>query len=478
MISIPFFSNASAGARIPGPSGYPLLGNALELSSHASRGKTHEYFEKLSEEYGQSFLLSMAGNLLVVSSDKDLIHRALTDTTNFHRNELFDMVVKGIAEFALFTLPSGEVWKRHRKYLQPAFGPVHLRHAGEATTSEMAILMDYWSSKCDVGSSTTVDIFQEFTALTLDVIGQIAFSHHFKASESYHNGVDSEGHDIMQDIAALVQERFNTVPITWKFSGLGSNSPRVTAIRKYVDQLFEEILAAKKLQTANGETKLAKDKDVLDRLLDTDEDDNDKFSKAEIVGEVLGFFLAGHETSANTMTFMAYELSRNPEIQAKLKEEIKQALHKNAGVVTVEHLNEFPYLDRVMKETQRLHSIIPIIGRAALHDIEHNGFLIPAKTVVLCNIRGMHLNESYWTDPTAFNPDRWNEPIEANAFAPFGSGPMNCIGQKMAVIELKLAMIHLLSRFTLRYVEQELDFITSTTYGLKRGLSMELCMDT
>ncbi|KAJ3116731.1 Cytochrome P450 4d2, partial [Physocladia obscura] len=138
------------------------------------------------------------------------------------------------------------------------------------------------------------------------------------------------------------------------------------------------------------------------------------------------------------------------------------------------------YLDQVVKEAQRLHAVVPIVSRSVKNDVEHDGYIIPANAILVLSIRGVQLDPKFWKNPEIFDPERWEDPssIAANSFLPFGEGPHNCIGQKMAVIEMKIILINLLSRFTLELIEdQEINFINTITLGLKNGLKLKVFAD-
>ncbi|KAJ3076470.1 Thromboxane-A synthase [Podochytrium sp. JEL0797] len=464
------------GRKIPGPKGYPVIGSMVDLARFSASGKQHEYFKLLHEEHGETVLVNVVGVNLVLTHDPNLIHTALTDTAKFFRDDFFTKATVGIADNALFVMPSGDLWKRHRKYLQPAFAPPQLRYAARVSTEEINGLMDYWAAKlAGAGEPLEIELYSEFTNLTLDIIGRVAFSYNFAAVENHHAGNDTEGHLILEDVAIMIQQRLAYLPFMWSWAGISNGSPRVKKYRAYIAGIFGDILAAKK--EAN---KVAGHQDLLDRLLSVDLEDKQKFSDEEIMGEIMAFFFAGHETTANSLTFIAMELSRNPAVQSKLKLEILTLLSKfsTSSPLTMEQLNEFKFLDQVIKETQRRHAVVGILARNSVSEYEHDGFLFPANTPFLLHVRGVHMDPKLWHNPEEWNPDRWNEPIAPNAFIPFGEGPMNCIGQKMAVIEMKVVIIQILSKFSMRFVEeQQLDFVTATTYGLNKGMRVKLSLD-
>jgi len=181
---------------------------------------------------------------------------------------------------------------------------------------------------------------------------------------------------------------------------------------------------------------------------------------------MLGFFFAGHETSSHTLSFTLLELAKNPQIQARLYEEIKNVdlRHENLN----DQLIPLKLLDNCVKESQRLHTIIGGIPREVIATTDILGFRIPAGTKLTIATRAIHLNPDYYDDPTLFRPDRWDAPPKkANAFLPFGLGNHACIGMKMAIIEIKTVLVCLLQKYSISIsplILDKLDFITRISF--------------
>ncbi|KAI9348032.1 cytochrome P450 [Obelidium mucronatum] len=490
------------GKKFPTPKELPILGSMLDFAHYNNMGKQHELFARVHQEHGPIVKMTVLGFALILTNDRDLIHRAYTDTVNFHRDDYLEKSVIGLLDNSLFVMHSGEKWKRHRKYIQPAFGPPQLRYGIQVSQRETNKLIDLWETEIGQAKEGFIvsDLFHEFSCLALDLIGHIAFSQDFHAVEEHHQGKTSETHDMMQDLGRLFQQRTSNLPFTWSFVGIGTSSPRVVQVRKFMDTLVANILKTKREGETSGEL-TTPHVDLLDRLLAVDaSSDQQKFSDEEIVGEVLGFVFAGHETTANSLTFAGMELAQHPEIQQRLKTEIKTVLQKCQGQISVETLAEFKFLDQVIKETQRRHSVVGALTRTTLTEVEYNGYIIPPKTPVVLNLQELHLDPTLWVDPLIWNPDRWSKPTAVNGFIPFSEGPHNCIGQKLALIEMKvdiysnsvfpsiiIILLFLMNKVTLLLIlnkfkfelvqDQELDFVTATTYGLKKGLKVKVSKD-
>ncbi|KAJ3347119.1 hypothetical protein HDU83_002368 [Entophlyctis luteolus] len=207
--------------------------------------------------------------------------------------------------------------------------------------------------------------------------------------------------------------------------------------------------------------------DLLDRLLEANSVNSEKFSNEEVFGETIGFLMAGHDTTANTISFALYEIARHPEVQKKLKSEIQGSIGPSSENELIEYVEKFKYLDCVVKESQRLHSAVPVVARSTLNPVYHDGYVIPANVPV-------------WSNPLEFVPERWldGDSILPNSFLPFGDGQHNCVGKKMAVSEIKIILMTILQYFSIEVVGGETaEFCLSITYGLKSGLKLGLRAD-
>ena len=415
---------------------------------------------------------------LVVVTDASIAKTVLNSPDKFMRDDRFGRGVVGLMDYALFTLPSGEMWKKHRKLLQPAFGPSHLRHTAIVAKQVSQELGDDFKRLMieESSESAIVDIKNCFSMVTVDVIGRIAFSFDFNAVKLMHTEESSQAKETLDQAFVIVQKRFGMNRLMWRFAGIAPSSPMPLKVGNYLKSLVNEIIEKRK-EKGEDVKKERWDMDVLDRLLaGNDKPGQEKFTQEEIVGELIGFFLAGSETTSNTMTFMVYELCKNPDIMKKLVAEIDKVYEELNGDITPENLHHFKYLDCVMRETQRYHSVVQTVGRVPTQAVEINGHVFPAySTRFMLNIANIHRNKSYWDNPNVFDPERMLKPIIPGAFLPFGDGGMMCIGYKMAQIEAKCVLIHLFRDFKFELIKhQSFHRSTSITHTFTDGLFVKV----
>jgi cytochrome P450 len=191
-------------------------------------------------------------------------------------------------------------------------------------------------------------------------------------------------------------------------------------------------------------------------LLARDEEDGTGLSDAQVRDEAMTLLLAGHETTANALTWGWYELARNPETWTKLTAEV-DALGKRA--ITYDDLPVLPYTLACVEEAMRMHPPAYLIGRQAETPIELGGHHLPKGSIVVVNVRGIHRRADYFPEPTAFRPERMLAEAKKGRprswYLPFGGGPRVCIGAHFALLEGQLALATLVQNASITLVNRE-----------------------
>jgi cytochrome P450 len=192
--------------------------------------------------------------------------------------------------------------------------------------------------------------------------------------------------------------------------------------------------------------------DLLDMLISEHlEEDGRSFGTMDLVGEMSGIVFAGHETTAETQTWLLYLLSRHPEIEAEVRAEIDAVLGDRR--ITVHDLDSMPVTHNVILETMRLYPPVYLTIREADADFSVEGIDIPAGTRLVINIRGLHLDPSAWNEPLRFDPRRFDGSNDRHRFQyiPFLDGPKKCLGDHFAMMEMRLTVPTLLQRLRFEY---------------------------
>jgi cytochrome P450 len=187
-------------------------------------------------------------------------------------------------------------------------------------------------------------------------------------------------------------------------------------------------------------------------LVARDEDDGSQLTDREVRDEVMTLLLAGHETTANALSWTWYELGKNPDALARLDAEVRAAL--GGRPATAADLAALPWTAAVIDEAMRLHPPAFATGRDARCDVEIGGHRLPAGAIVIVNIRGIHRRADYFPDPLAFRPERMLADVKRarprHHYLPFGAGPRVCIGSHFALMEAQLALATMVQHARLR----------------------------
>ena len=214
----------------------------------------------------------------------------------------------------------------------------------------------------------------------------------------------------------------------------------LNVINSVVDKILEKAKKSRERGT-----------DVLSRLLLANDAELDNtLTDSEIKDEIRTFFLAGHETTAITLTWALYLLSMHIKVKDKLIEEIHTVIGKDKDP-TAEDLKKLTYVEQVANEVLRLYPPIYMFGRSPLEVDTIDGYEIPTNTTVATVPFVTHRDPAYWDDPDEFKPERFEkDPMHLYAFIPFGGGPRTCIGKNFALMELKIILSKI---FQNHYVE-------------------------
>ncbi|WP_324671572.1 cytochrome P450 [Hymenobacter sp. GOD-10R] len=197
--------------------------------------------------------------------------------------------------------------------------------------------------------------------------------------------------------------------------------------------------------------------DLLQMLLDVRyEDTGEPMTEDQVVDEALILLVAGHETSANALSWMWYLLAQHPQVVATMRASMAQVLGSRAA--TFADLPNLGYSLQIVQETMRLYPPAWILDRVAQEDDSYNGISLPKGTLISAYLLGVHHAPSLWEDAEVFRPERFAPELVKNqppyAYVPFGGGPRLCIGNQFALTEMQLVLLEMLRRFEVGWIEQ------------------------
>jgi cytochrome P450 len=310
----------------------------------------------------------------------------------------------------------------------------------------------------------TLDMAQEMMSLTLAIVGKTLFDADVEGEAKTIGGALT---DIMHMFDRL------TTPFPWLLELLPLPSNRRFArARARLDETIYRIINERR---ATGEDR----GDLLSMLLlatDT-EGDGTGMSDQQLRDEAMTIFLAGHETTANALTWAWYLLAQHPEVEARLHEEIDGVL---AGrLPTADDFPRLRYTEMVLAEAMRLYPPAWAIGRRAISDYQIGDYTVPARAIILMSPYVMHRTPRYYPDPLAFDPERWTpaarEARPKFAYFPFGGGPRVCIGEGFAWMEGVLLIATIAQQWRMRLVPgQTVAPQPMITLRTKNGIRMRL----
>jgi cytochrome P450 len=436
----------------PGPKGRLIGGNFT-----AFRRDALAYLQKAASEHGDVVYFRFGPQDVFFFNHPDYIKDVLvTHHQNFMKGRALQRAKRLLGEGLLTS--EGDFHRRQRRLAQPAFHRGRIASYGTVMTDYAAHTTSRWQD------GETLDISQEMMRLTLAIVGKTLFD----------ADVEAEADEIGAALTA-VMELFDF--LLMPFSELLEKLP-LPHVRRF--QKAKERLDATIYRIIEERRRSNEDRgDLLSMLLSArdEEGDGGQMTDLQVRDEVMTIFLAGHETTANALSWTWYLLSQHAEVEAKLHEEIDAVLEGRTP--TVEDVPRLRYTEMVLAEAMRLYPPAWAIGRLALQDHEIGGYTIPAKALVLLSPYVTHRDERYFPDPTRFDPERWTQQArEARpqfAYFPFGGGARRCIGEGFAWMEGILLIAALAQHWRMRLVpNHRVETLPVITLRPKHGMRMTL----
>ena len=314
---------------------------------------------------------------------------------------------------------------RQRRLIAPAFA--HKRIASYAST--MAERSARFASSLSDGR--VLDIAESMMKLTLEIVGKTLFD------AEVGSNADEVGNAVTVAMSCAMTQVSSLVPIP-PFVPTPLNLKNRRAVAQ-LDAILYRIIRERRAQGGDRG-------DLLSMLLATQDEDGASMSDQQIRDEAMTLFLAGHETTANALSWAMYLLAKNPDARAQLEAEV-DALGR---VPSYDDLKQLPWTLAVLKETLRLYPPAYILARRAIEDVTIGRHVIKKHTIVLLNVLGIHRRPDLFPSPDAFDPERFLGDAEKQlprcAYMPFGAGPRICIGNHFALMEGHVVLASLLKR--------------------------------
>ncbi len=443
--------------RPPGPRSLSPLGSAPAIARD-----TQAFARDIWQRYGDVVRFRILFWPAYALYHPDHLKHVLQDN---HRNynKQFPMMstVRPLFGNGLFT-SDGESWLHQRRLMQPSFHHKRLAGFGTVMTEATLTMLERWQG----AGSQPLDIPLEMMRLTQRIAGLTLFN------LDLNNEVDTVGSTLTMLLSLLLKYTFIPFPPLWV------PTPRNRRLQSGLDTLNNvvyRIIAERRKQATDSSTET---EDLLSMLLAArDEDTGEGMSDQQLRDEVITLLIAGYETTSLALTWTWYLLSQHPQAEQRLHAELDTVL--GGQTPTVDHLGDLPYTRMVIQEALRLYPPAFGMTRYTVADDEIGGYHIPAHSIIFLTPYYTHRHPAFWENPERFDPERFTPERSAGrprfAYAPFGGGPRQCIGNAFALMEAQLVLATVAQRYQLRLlpdhpVEPQVVFTVRPRYGLPMTL--------
>jgi len=425
----------------PSPRGLPIVGH-----THQWARDPLGFHERLAE-YGRVASYEALGQDRYLLTEPDDVERVLLDTDQFPKHEGSIDQLSDIVGSGLLT-SEGALWERQREAIQPAFYMDHIRRYAD-------VMVDRAMDTADrLAPGQTVDVHAEMTRTTLEILLDCMFGADVDFEErGLYDTVDAVQTPLQPENQAVTLFAPDWLPVPML--------RRAERAQRALRETVTDILAERRASDADRT-------DLLSMLLGSDTEMADE----QIRDEMVTFLIAGHETTALSLTYTLDLLSRNPAPRRQLVDELDRTL---SGRPTIEDVFAFEYTEAVVKEAMRLYPPAYEIRRQPSSAVEFGDYVVPEGALLVLPVWVLHRDERFWDDPETFRPSRWLDGDAARpdfAYFPFGGGPRRCIGRQFAMTEAQLVLATLLDRVGFDREYDDLELAAAVTLKPETDIQM------
>jgi len=440
----------------PGPTGEPLFGDSRRYADDPFR-----FISALEDSYGGIARFEFGPFETYMITDPTAIERVLASEADrfrkppFQDDALGDLLGEGLL------LSDGDVWEQQRDLAAPAFSMGRLSGMADRITNHAEDRVADWSD------GDVVDVQRAMTRVTLDVILDLMMG--VELPESRVRAIESQ----LEPLGA----RFEPDPLRFampEWVPQPDDAEFQSAVSS-LESVIDDIVAARMETIGDPETDEGPT-DFLSVLVRARE--RGEQSGSQLRDEMMTMLLAGHDTTALTLTYTWYLLSEHPEAAARVHDELDGVLAgERPGF---EHVREFEYVEWVVKEAMRLYPPVFTLFRTPRDGpVELCDYEIPEEATLMLPQYGVHRSDRYWDDPETFDPERWRPERRSDrprfAYFPFGGGPRHCIGKHLAMLEAQLILATTASEYRLSYEgPTPIDLRPSLTMHPKQEMRMRV----
>lgn len=390
----------------------------------------------LAKHYGPVVQINIAGKKYVILQDPEFIKHVLSDNHRAYSKFGITKILRVFFGEGLVT-SNGELWIKKRRLIQPAFHIQRITHGLNIINEETSIFIQTLNT---LPSGSQINLSHEMLKLNVSIINRFLFSNtNKKEMESMMLILEH-----LTNFATKWMKSIIKIPLNWRTP---SNKQFHKNCQEY-DRIIYAMIERRRVY--KKEDIDPPHNDLLDMLLDdVDADSNDEMTNKQLRDDITTMFMAGHDTTAQTLSWIFYEIAKNKEISSKLNREATEVLKEES--LKLEDLSKLDYTNKVIKEGMRHYPSISAIQRRPYKEDVFKGIKFKKSTHLLINIYGMHHHPEYWETPELFNPERFTVVAEHQrppfVYLPFGGGPRRCIGSNFATMVMQVVVSSLLKSF-------------------------------
>ncbi|XP_011307498.1 cytochrome P450 4C1 [Fopius arisanus] len=446
--------------RIPGPSGrFPIIGLSWDIIK-VKREDRLRWFHSMANQYKNGIYRTWIGFDPTIHintpENAEIIFRS---TTFIEKSVFYDSMVPWLGQGLVTS--SGDKWFRDRKLITPAFHFGILDDFAEVMVEKVAILNERLKEQVELHGNKSFDVFDIIGKCSLDIICETAMGVNVDAQSKNEN-------EYSRAVEELSMQAVNRMVRPWlKFDWIYYRTEMGKKFRAAIEitqTRCTHVIEQKKIerqqkvktdcQDVDEGIGKAKRRAFLDLLLESSANAVKPWTIEEIREQVDTFMFAGHDTTGALISWALFCLGNDEKVQNSIHQELHEVFGNSSEPVTTKQIPQLKYLDRVIKEVLRMFPSVAVVSRRISEDFQMGRHIIPSGCTVMMQIYQLHRDPRHWPNPSHFDPDRFlpenSKGRHPFSYVPFSGGIRNCIGQRFAIMEIKIVLTEILRKWRVK----------------------------
>jgi cytochrome P450 len=434
---------------LPHPPAWPLVGSLPSLDPP----RVHLIFEAWAGRFGTPYRVHLGRRWMLVIDDAAEIQRILKARPGaFRRVRPVESIFRELGIAGLFS-SEGEDWERQRRMVMRAFDPAHLKRYFPTLGQVTRRLLERFRRAADAGE--VLDLQQEFMRYTVDVTAGLAFGVDMNTIE---HGEDAIQHHL-DAVFPAINRRMTAIFPWWrhvKLPGDRALERDLAAVRSAIDAF----VSGARARMATRPDAQADPNNLIEALIAARDTPGAGFTDTDVTGNVFTALLAGEDTTANTLAWLAWFLAEHGDAQARAHDEAARVLAGAEVLEDFSRVDDLAYISAATREAMRLKPVAPMLTHESNEPVTVCGIELRARTPVATLMRLPGLDPTLFPEPQAFRPERWlsvdvagnDDSAARRALMPFGGGPRFCPGRYLALLEISMVTSMLVRHFRIESV--------------------------